>query len=83
MKFPTVQYREIVKEKEVDKSISFELIPNFITSLAQKHDEINDLYWSLFDRGKCSDEVLAEYLKHKRNALRVRIDRLQRRRQRG
>lgn len=72
-KFPRAQFEAIQRGKVEDRVVVD--LPLHIQELKKKEKALSDLYWSLFHRGKCEDEVLAEYAMHERNALRVRINR--------
>jgi hypothetical protein len=79
MKFPRGQYDAIVREKESDRTVPVTLLADRIKELVQKEKGLNDLFWSLWNRGKCSDQLLSDYFRDERNAIRVRIIRMQRR----
>jgi hypothetical protein len=84
VKFPRAQYDAIQRGKAEDiqaRSGEANILSHHIRDLQQKEKGLNDMYWSLFQRGKCSDDLLANYLMHERNALRVRIARCSRRAQ--
>jgi hypothetical protein len=79
MKFLSPQFNAIKREKEADQACTLEDLPSRIHDLILNERSINDLFYSLYENGKCSDKMLAEHLKHERNAIRVRIERLQHR----
>jgi hypothetical protein len=84
MKFPRAQFAAIQRHKEEDRAAIASapslptVIPALIKVLSLQERKLNNLYWSLFERGRCSDEMLAHHFMHERNAIRVRIQRLQR-----
>ena len=79
MNLPTPQAEAILRHKQGDREARHPQLPALVLSLIENEKKLNDLFWSLFDRGVCSDKVLADYFMHERNAVRVRIRILQRR----
>jgi hypothetical protein len=79
VKFLPAQFAAIQRHREEDRSVTVTDLPLYLSGLRKKEIDLNDLFWSLWHRGKCSDPILSEFCKHERNALRVRIIRLERR----
>ena len=79
MRFPLQVLRGINEYKDQDRAVSDTDRPAYLQELVKKEKKINDLYWSLFDRGKHKkeDEPLINHLTIQRQVLRVRIRRLQ------
>lgn len=80
--FPKGHFEAIQREKSKDREAyasSLVSLATYTTELRKKEKTLNNLYWSLFHRGKCEDEELALYCRDERNALRVRIMRCQKR----
>lgn len=83
--FPSAQYRAIQREKENDRTLLLTEIADKLRVLRKQESDYNDLFYSFHHAGIVDkrDKEAVDLVMHERNALRVRINRLQKRLVRG